>query len=409
MRVLLVSHYYTPEPVEMVHDLARGLVKLGHDVQVITSFPCYPEGKTYAGYQQQIAQRETLDGVHILRVPHYPDHSRSAVRRAGYYFSFAATATLIGGALAAPADVVLVYQAELPVGLAGWAVARIRRIPCAFYVVDLWPESATASGMINNAAALRVVRAAAKLVYRRADFVAAGTAGFARRLNEMGIPEDRLSVIHNWMPDDRYEAAQADAALAAKEGLAGKFNVMYAGNIGVCQGLSPLVEAAALLRDLPDVQLVFVGSGVEHEMLVALAQRHGLDNVRFLGRRPPDMMSPLYALADVLVVHLQPNELSDITVPSKTFAYMQSGKPVLMAVGGEAAGFVTENGFGLAVPPSTPTAIAEAVRKLRSMPAHERARMGEQGRTTYRQKYSARVQVARMEAMLQKAVASSRS
>ena len=408
MRILLISHYYTPEPVEMVHDLARGLVRLGHDVQVVTSFPCYPEGKTYAGYQQQTVQRETLDGVQILRVPHFPDHSRSAFRRAAYYFSFAATATAIGGAAAAPADVVLVYQAELPVGLAGWAVARMRRIPCAYYVVDLWPESATASGMINNPAALRLVQAAAKMVYRRADFVAAGTAGFGRRLKEMGIPEERLSVIHNWMPDGRYDAAQPDAALAEKEGLAGKFNVMYAGNIGVCQGLSPLVEAAALLRDLPDVQLVFVGSGVEHEMLVALAQRHGLENVRFLGRRPPDMMSPLYALADALVVHLQPNELSDITVPSKTFAYMQSGKPVLMAVGGEAAEFVTQNGFGLAVPPSTPTAIAGAVRQLRSMSPAERAQMGEHGRSNYRQKYSATVQVGRMEAMLQKAVANSR-
>src|SRR5262245_46817386 len=111
VRILILSQYYFPEPVEKVHDLARGLVALGHSVQVLTGFPCYPLGRVYDGYRQRAWQRDEIDGVRVLRVPQIPDHSHSVVKRAIYYGSFAVSATAFGPAHLDPADVLLVYQA----------------------------------------------------------------------------------------------------------------------------------------------------------------------------------------------------------------------------------------------------------------------------------------------------------
>ena len=120
MRVLILSQYYSPEPVEKVNDLASGLVRNGHDVEVLTGFPCYPHGKIYPGFRQRLISREEMDGVTVRRIPQLPDHSRSVIRRVLYYVSFAISAMLIGPFALRRPDVIVVYQAALPVGIAGW-------------------------------------------------------------------------------------------------------------------------------------------------------------------------------------------------------------------------------------------------------------------------------------------------
>lgn len=402
MRILLLSQYYFPEPVEKVHDLARSLLRRGHEVEVLTGFPCYPRGEIYPGYRQRAFFTETIDGVTVRRVPQLPDHGTRALRRALYYLSFAASAALIGTLRARRPDAILVYQAALPVGLAARVLRVTRRAPYVLDVVDLWPESVTASGMLRNRLAVALLRWAIARIYAGAARISVVTEGFRRNLAAHGVPEAKLTVIHNWMPADTYRAAPRDEAVAAREGLAGRFVVMYAGNMGAPQGLETAIEAAALLRG-SDVVFAFAGGGTELPRLQQLAAERALDNVRFLGRRPPESMAELYAVADVLLVHLKRDALTDVSIPSKTFAYMASGKPVLMAAHGDAADFVAANVFGVAVEPSDPAALAEAVRRLRALPAEELRRMGERGREAFDATYSGDVQVARFEQLLREA------
>jgi colanic acid biosynthesis glycosyl transferase WcaI len=403
MRILLLSQYYLPEPVEKVHDLARGLARRGHEVEVITGFPCYPKGEIYDGYRQRLSFVEMIDGVRVRRVPLVPDHGNRPLRRSLYYLSFAASASLIGSLLARRTDAILVYQSALPVGVAARILGITRHAPYVLDVVDLWPESVVASGMLRSRFAIAVLRWLARRVYAGAKRVNAVTDGFRRNLIANHVAPGKLTVIHNWMPSETYRPAPYDEAVAEREGLAGKFVVMYAGNMGPAQGLSTVVEAAAQLRDDPDVVFALVGDGTEQERLHDLARERGLANVRFFPRRPPQSMSELYAIANVLLVHLIRDELTALSIPSKTFAYMASGKPVLMAVHGDAAGFVTENGFGVVAEPSDPPALAAAVRRLKAMPAGELQCMGQAGLVAYHSKYCSEVQVARFERLLDEA------
>jgi len=404
VRILILSQYYFPEPVEKVHDLARGLVALGHSVQVLTGFPCYPLGRVYDGYRQRAWQREERDGVRILRVPQIPDHSHSAVKRAVYYGSFAVSATMFGPAHLEPADVLLVYQAALPVGFAAWAIGRLRRLPIVLDVVDLWPESVLASGISTSARLAGMLRRAAKWVYGRADHISVITEGYRDNLMAMGVPSSKLCVIYPWMPSTTYGPRPPDPELASREGLAGRFNVMYAGNIGPIQALDVVLDAAAALRDLTAVQFVVVGSGAERERLIESARARGLANVRFLDRRPPEAMPALYALADALLVHLRPDPMSDVSIPSKLFAYLTSGRPILAGVGGEVRRLTEREGFGLAFEPASAPALESAVRRLYAMPPADRERLAHAALAFHEREGSAEVLTRRFEAVLRQVV-----
>ena len=148
------------------------------------------------------------------------------------------------------------------------------------------------------------------------------------------------------------------------------------------------------------MQFVLIGDGLEYEHLLSIKKKLDLQNVLFLGRRLPQEMPHYYALGDVLLVHLKPDPLSDVSIPSKTFAYMASGRPVLMAVQGDAQKFITDNGFGIAIEPSNPQKMAEAVRRIYTMPRRERNRMGETGRHAYLKRYCSEVQIAKFERVL---------
>ncbi|RMG70505.1 MAG: glycosyltransferase WbuB [Chloroflexi bacterium] len=393
MRILILTQYYYPEPVEKVHDLACGLVRLGHDVHVITGFPCYPKGEIYPGYQQSLSFQEEIDDVHVTRIPQFPDHSGSVFRRALYYLSFTLSAATIGLLKSQKADVILVYLAAMPIGLAGWVISRLRGIPMVLDVVDIWPESVIASGMVRDGLVARLIRATARFIYRKAHHINVVTPGFKRNLLSYGVPEEKLSVIHNWMPLGTYKRVDPDPDLAEKEGLQGRFNVIYAGSMGRVQNLETVLDAAEQLTDLPEVQFVLIGDGLEYPKLVEKARQKGLSNMRFLGRRAPEAMPAYYASADVLLVHLKPDILSDVSIPSKTFAYMACGRPILMAVRGDAEVFVKEHRLGLGIEPSNPARLAEAVRQFYTMPAAMRSAIGEHAHRVYLENYSSEVQI----------------
>lgn len=406
MKVLILSQWYPPEPAVIPHGLATELVERGHEVLSVTGFPNYPLGRIYAGYHQRLWKWDELGGVRVLRLPLYPDHSRSGVRRALNFLSFAASASLLGPILSEPADVMWVYHPPPTIGLPAWWISALRRIPFVYEIQDMWPETLLATGMMRSQLGLAAIGRLARFAYNRATAITVISPGFKRNLIGKGVPEKKIHVIPNWADEDLYRPVPPDSALAAKHGLAGKFNVVYAGNIGLAQGLDTAVEAAKQLGDLPRVQFVLVGDGVDEPRLRAMSVREGVRNVRFLGRQPPESMSSFLALADAALVHLKRDPLFEMTIPSKTLAYMACARPILMAVAGDAADVVREAGAGLTCAPEEPKALAEAVRALYEMPIAARERMGNAGREAFLRCYTRRALVDQYEDLFRQVVRS---
>jgi glycosyltransferase involved in cell wall biosynthesis len=183
--------------------------------------------------------------------------------------------------------------------------------------------------------------------------------------------------------DSEYYPVKADPKLAEEFNMAGRFNIVFAGNIGLVQGLYVIIAAAELLQDLEAVQFVLVGDGEERKQLEHLVRERGLRNVLFIDRQGRESINAIYAIADVLFVHLKKDEVFEIIIPSKTIAYLASGRPILMGVAGEAAELVESIKAGLTCEPGNHVDLAEKVKTLYRMPHSEREKMGMAGRKAF--------------------------
>ncbi len=405
MKILFISHYFDPEPALAGMPFAKELVKLGHEVQVLTGFPHYPGGKVYDGYKLNLFQREIMDGIKVNRCWVYPSHDRSSVKRFMTYASLGVSGALLGPWVVDKADIAFVYSPPATIWLPAAAIRLFRRIPFVYNIQDMWPDALASSTMVKSGLALKLADKCCRFIYRNADRIVAQSNGFKKLLIERGIPEERIDVIYNWSDDTKIKTADYDETLARELGMHGKFNILFAGGMGKGQALISIIETANLVKDeLPDVQFVFLGSGVEKELLVRKTQELSLNNVKFLDRCPPSEVARYMALAQVMLVHLKDNLIHEITVPSKIQAYMNVGKPILIGAIGDAADLVERAGAGIKCQPEDPQEIANAVRKLYQMPPDELSAIGKQGQTYYKNELALQVGARRYERVFQQVI-----
>lgn len=394
MRILLLTQWFDPEPTPKGLSFARELVRQGFEVEVVTGFPNYPGGKLYPGYRLRLIQREVIDGVEVTRLPLYPNHDSSALKRVANYASFAASALFYGLFGAKRPDVIYAYHPPLTVGIAARLIRLFRRVPVVYDIQDMWPDTLRATGMLGNERALAIVSSVCDWVYKGMDRIVVLSPGFRRLLIERGVPENKIELIYNWCDEKQLDAVASTlpASFPGQE----YFRVLFAGTMGKAQALGAVIDAATTLADShPVVRFVFVGGGVEVEHLKSLVAERKLVNVVFIPRVPMSEVGGMLDAADALLVHLKNDPLFTITIPSKTQAYMLKGKPLLMAVSGDAADLVLSSGCGVCAASENASSIAEAVTALLAAGEDERRAMGQRASDFYHENLSLQVGVAK--------------
>lgn len=392
IRILLLTQWFDPEPTFKGLVFARELVRQGFEVEVVTGFPNYPGGKLYPGYKLKLIQREVIEGVQVTRVPLYPSHDHGSVGRVLNYISFAVASLIYGLFAAKRPNVIYAYHPPLTVGVTAVLIRILRRVPVVYDIQDMWPDTLKATGMFSNEKALKVVSSVCNWVYRRVDQLVVLSPGFKRLLIERLVPESKIEVVYNWCAEDSLTAPRG---VVPKEFPLDKFSILFAGNMGKAQALDSVLHAAKLLQYDTEVVFVFLGGGVELERLQLLADQLALSNVFFLPAVPMSEVGCYLDAADVLLVHLKKDPLFTITIPSKTQAYMAVGKPILMAVDGDAADLVRESGGGRIAESENPQSIADAARELMVASSPERNDMAEGNTRFYQEKLSLQVGVSR--------------
>jgi len=384
MRILILSQWFQPEPFFKGLPFAKALKEKGHHVEVLTGFPNYPGGKIYPGYRIHLYQRELMGGIQVSRVPLYPSHDKAVFRRILNYLSFAISSFFVSPWLVNRPDIIYVFNL-ITLGPTAYLLRLLHGAKVIFDVTDLWPESVAASRMLQNKRILALLKRVCKFIYNKADRIVVLSPGFKDNLVERGIKPDKIDVFYNWCDESSIHREKPNADLAIKLGMAGKFIVLFAGTMGIVQGLDTLLDCARICRsELPHVQFILVGGGVDRPRLEKRANKMGLDNLMFLPPRPRELMGEIFAIADALIVHLKDDSLFRITIPSKTQAYLYIGKPIIMAVRGDAAELVRRAGAGIICEPENPGEIVKAIKTLYSMSDEERKLMGESGSNYYK-------------------------
>jgi glycosyltransferase involved in cell wall biosynthesis len=346
-------------------------------------------------------RREHLAGIPVTRVPLYPSHDRSPVRRALNFLSFMLSASTLGAWSVRRCEVAVVYSTPATVGLAGVVLRRVFGRPFVLYIQDLWPDTVVATGMVParfTGLAERLLAPFCRWVYSAAARIAVISPGMKDRLVERGVPADRIDVVFNWVDESLFLPRPAELP-------SHRFDLMYAGNLGDVQGLETVLHALAELSDLPHVHLRLVGDGVAATRLRELAVELDVGSrVHFEGPRGVSEMAETLASAHVQLVSLRDDPLFHITMPSKIQAILACGRPLISSAPGDAGRLTEESGAGLAVPAGDAVALAGAIRKMAAMGAEELTAMGNRGRSYYETHLAAGVGAARLEASLHDAL-----
>lgn len=381
MKILLLTQWFEPEPTFKGLLFAKALRDKGYIVEVLTGFPNYPGGKVYDGYKISLYQKEVIDGIVIHRVPLYPSHDSSALKRITNYLSFAVSSTIIGIMKTRNIDIIYSYHPPLTTSLSASILSFFKRIPFVVDIQDLWPDTLTATGMVNNQRVLDLISKVCSLVYKRASKIVVLSPGFKEKLISRGVPEDKLEVIYNWCNESALNHSEECKVKLPEND---KLNLLFAGNLGLAQGLPAIIEAAEKLqKEDCQVNIVFLGDGVAKDAAISLVKEKALKNVFFLPRVPMAQVGTLLSASDMLLVHLNDNELFRITIPSRTQANLAMGKPIVMGVSGDAAELVQESGAGVICTPNDPSELAEAISGLVSLSNEERLLIGKKAKEFY--------------------------
>jgi colanic acid biosynthesis glycosyl transferase WcaI len=324
------------------------------------------------------------------------------------YLSFNALATVAGLLERRHFDVILAPNASFFTGASAFVCGAARRIPFVYNVQDLYPATFVAAGQLRNRPAIAALERIERTMYRLAAHVSVITPCFRDHLVGLGVPEGKVSVIPNFVDTDFIRPLPRDNAFGRRHGLEGRFVVTHAGNMGYVYDLDTMLEAAALLADLPEVLFLIVGDGVAKPALQRRAENLGLDNVRFLPFQPLEDLPELRAASDVHV-SLYRWGSARYSMPSKVYEIMSCERPLLASAdpGSDVWQLAEGEGFGVCVEPQNPRALADAVRALARDP-EMRAQMGRRGRAAAERAYSRQAVGRQYAALLENLVANTR-
>lgn len=364
----------------------------GVSVTVFTGMPNRPTGKIAPEYRGRFRVSETIAGVSVHRSWLYASPKGGAVRTILNNLSFLVTGAVNSLARSDQYDVIVVSSPPFFPLIAAPSLAWRHRVPIVLEIRDLWPDYLAEMGALGKGA-LGALMALERYLLQRADLVVTVTEPLRTRIIQKGVAPERTLVMPNGVDTDKYfyDPSPALDGSSTLDGGEERFVVGYLGNFGAGQALDVVIEAASLVAAAdPTVELVLAGGGTERERVEQVFKRVQPPNLKLLPVLPREETRRFYSDCDACLVPLAPWPVLAGALPTKLFEILACERPVIAAAMGEIPRILLEAGAGIAAPPGDPNALADAILRLRQMPAADRRSMGERGRDLVKRRYDRR-------------------
>ena len=388
MRVIVWGINYAPEITGIApHNVAlcEFLKARGHDVEMLTTFAYYPAWRKRPEDRNRLYRTDIVNGVPVHRCWHYVPARVSALKRIFHEGTFILTSILRGLVLARP-EVFVIVSPPLPLGPAAWFVAGVKRAPFVFHVQDLQPDAAVGLGMLQQGWFTRVLYWLESFAYRHATRVSGISEEIVEAFRRKGVAAQKLILFPNTVVVPQEQELPQRNGFRARHGFGpNEFLAVYAGNLGVKQGLEILLDAAELLRAEPQVRIVICGDGAERPNLETAVAKRQLKNVSMLPLLSGRDYYELLVDTDISLITQQSGS-GNAFFPSKLLVTLAYSSPVLTVADEESAlaKAVRTGGFGVNVAPGNPQDLAQALSDIVPQPARLRA-WGMAGRQYVRQ------------------------
>lgn len=369
MRIIFVNRFFWPDvsaTSQILTDLATHLAEEGEEVVVVTSALRYDDPTA------RLAPSDRHLGVDVRRVWTSRLGRGSLPARILDYVTFYISAFWTLLVLAGRGDIIVAKTDPPLIGVAVAAAAGMRGARTVQWVQDLYPETASAFGVLPKSGLLvGILKAVRGWSLRASAASVAIGARMAERLADAGADPAKIHVIENWV-DEAFitPVARAENRLRRDWGLGGRFVLAYSGNLGRAHDVSTLLDALGLLRPNNRPLCLFIGGGHGMEALRSEIAQRGLDDcIRFKPYQPQDMLRFSLGVADLHWVSLKP-QLEGLIVPSKVYGILAAGRPLIM-IGdpdGEVGRLVRAYDCGVCVKPDESERLASTLTSLMQDP-----------------------------------------
>lgn len=373
MKLLILTQYFPPEvgaPQNRLFELAIRLKEAGVDVTVLTAMPNYPKMEIFEGYKDKKYLYEEIQGLKIHRSSIYVSKSRSIKSRLLNYFSFVHSSRSCGVNKIGDVDIIFCESPPLFLGYTALYLKRKKKARLVFNVSDLWPESAEKLGVVTNKMMLSFAYKLEAKLYNNAELVTGQTQGICKSINER-FPHKKTYWLPNGVDLNYYDPNTVkENNWREKNGLAENDIVfLYAGIIGIAQGLEVILDAAKKVKEIPGIKFVLLGNGHEKERLLELKQTESLSNVIFIDSVSKTEMPFVLKSVNATIIPLKKLDLFKGAIPSKIFESLAMEVPIILGVDGEARELFIEKGkCGLYFEPENAEELAKKVIEISSDP-----------------------------------------
>jgi glycosyltransferase involved in cell wall biosynthesis len=399
MKILVVTQYFWPENFR-INDLCLELKKRGHEITVLTGVPNYPEGNLYPEYEENSEKFKGLNGIEILRVPMMV-RGKTKLQLLFNYLSFMVSCTIIGSwkVRGRSYDVIFVCQlSPATVAIPGLIISKIKGVPTVMWILDLWPDTLKAVGMVTNDFLLKVLQVTMNLIYTRFGLIIVQSKSFKKKIKSLIADKTDVHYIPTWAEDNFSSVCEKSHSNGFKDRV---FTVAFAGNIGNAQDVYCIVKAANELKQYSHIHFNIIGDGREAAGVSRSISQYGLrKTVKMLGRHPLEKMPKFYQEADAMIISLQHKELYAMTIPGKLQSYLAAGKAIVGAIDGEAQMIIKEAKAGYCVASGDYIGLAEVILKMSKLTPHQMSIFEKNARNYYVEEFSRSKIIDRFEILL---------
>jgi glycosyltransferase involved in cell wall biosynthesis len=369
LKLLILTQYFPPEvgaPQNRLFELAVRLQKKDVEVSVLTAMPNYPKMEIHKEYQGKNYVYEKKDGLKIHRSSIFVSKNKGIVKRLLNYFSFVYSSARCGVNKVGDVDLILCESPPLFLGYSALYLKRKKKAKLIFNVSDLWPESAEKLGVVTNSAMLNMAYKLEAKLYKASALVSGQTQGICKSINDR-FPNVKTYWLPNGVDLNYYDPDRIPTNdWRQRNGFSSEDIIfLYAGIIGMAQGLEIIIEAAKNLQANSKIKFLLLGNGPEKPKLLDLKSQYNLDNVVFIDSVSKNEMPAILKSVNAAVIPLKKLDLFKGAIPSKIFESLAMRIPILLGVDGEARELFIENGkCGLYFEPENVKALEEVVLKI---------------------------------------------
>jgi glycosyltransferase involved in cell wall biosynthesis len=226
-------------------------------------------------------------------------------------------------------DAVIWYSPTIFLGPFIYYLKKQNACPSYLILRDIFPAWALDLGLIRKGLAYYFFRVFERFQYSIADYIGVQAIGNLNYFKAWpSFAQNKIEVLQNWLSPKPFSHCSIDISTLT---IANRKIFVYAGNMGVAQGIGDLLLLAEALLTRSDVGFLFIGRGSDMELLRQDAKNRGLVNTIFCDEIDADEIPCLFAQSHVGLIALDVRHKTH-NVPGKFLSYLQSGLPVLAII-----------------------------------------------------------------------------